>query len=162
MELDEIMETVVNSLDPVVVDGVEYKTKFYQGYITDFNAQTSNEMAWPCIWLLRDFDKDNQNAWTFYNNISVWALNTGDNTMFDPDSLNNNIRPILKPIVDDFIKKMSLAGVWIESDRTEIERPKIGVKTVNEPLDGRAQNPFNHTCDGIELNLNIRIQRIYH
>lgn len=163
MELDQIMSPVVDSLDPIEYNGKTYTAKFFQGYITDFNSQIKDDrrrISYPCFWLVRDFAGRKGSYFTEYR-VTVWALIEGDKTVHDPDALNRRIRPILRPLVDQFKMQLTRAGVFVQKPVNEVERPKVGTNESGNLNNGsiarKSENPFNNHCDGIQLDLTLQV-----
>lgn len=158
--ISEILKMVVESLPPITIGSNDYTINFFDGVLDDAKEQMNtykkvNEMPYPCIWLIREFDQLEEDNRVQFTNLVLIALIDTENSYQTPERLDDRINPYLIPIIDDLVKGLRLSGVYVDNKRirklTSLNSASSGVNSNNSKANSRI---FADYLDGARVTIN--------
>lgn len=168
--LSEIFITVVDSLPLVNIGGTDYKVNFFEGILSDVKEQMNNYKkinsgVYPCIWLLRDFSYQVTTNRINNTGLTLVFLIDTESSYQTPERLNNRINPVLLPIVDNCIRGLKRAGVYISpydvKDLTSLGNPNADITTgtSNQARQAASNKVFADWLDGVKVDINTSYEK---
>lgn len=161
VDIGEILNVCVSKLDPININGTDYPVQFFEGILSDAKEQmntykSNNEMPYPAIWLIRDFD-ENENVLT--NDITalklVLLIDT-EGSYRAPERLENRINPYLQPLKNSILKELKKAGVFcgLPTVRklTFLGNPNAGIASNNPTTNSKI---FSDYLDGLQITFDV-------
>lgn len=168
--LSEIFNTVVDSLPVVTIGGNDYKVNFFEGILSDVKEQMNNYKkvnsgVYPCIWLLRDLSSEVATHRINNTGLTVAFLIDTESSYQTPERLNNRINPVLLPIVDNLIKGLKRAGVFITPyqlrELTHLGNPNAEITSSNVSTNSNKNTSkiFADWLDGVKIDINTSYEK---